>query len=101
MADNCKKYNLLDPRDFEQVHKCLCEEEDDEEQDFDDEDDTEGEDEVKTCQNDSETEQEDEDGDESGAENEDNYFIGKDKETKWNKLPPSKRKCAKQSNLVQ
>lgn len=68
----------------------LLENSDDEEEDFEDSSDTDSEDDVQERNEDSETEQEDSSDEETDEDNSvagTNYFIGKDKTTKWYKDP--------------
>lgn len=100
MADRNRKYNLLNTKDVEELQKLMFEDTDEElEEDFEDEVDTDGEDEIETRQESSETE-EDDNEDVDNIEEDAEYFVGKDKETRWSKNPPSQRVRSRSHNLI-
>ncbi|XP_046988335.1 sterile alpha motif domain-containing protein 1-like [Schistocerca americana] len=92
MGGYSKTYNLHDPNHVAEIQKMLFEEDNDEvQEDFEDEVDTDCDDAVEVRQEDSETEENDSETDEDVLEENQHHYTGRDKETKWNKVPPSQR----------
>lgn len=93
-----KQYDLADPSHIEEVRALLMDEDDADPavtEDLREESDISSDDEVEVRETDSETEQEanvssSEDEDESTGE----YFMGRDKSTKWYQEPPRKKRRA-------
>lgn len=101
MANRDRKYNLMNPKDVEELQRLVLEDRDEDfVEDFEDEVDTEGEDEVETRQGNSDTEEDDDEDVDDIIEKNEGYFIGKDRETKWNKNPPSQRVRSRPHNLI-
>ena len=101
MDSNKKVFDLTNPKDIEEVQRILFEDSDENlEEDFEDEVDTEGEDATEIRQEDSEMEEDDDENEGVITEKDENYFFGKDGETKWNKNPPSSRIRSRSCNLL-
>ncbi|XP_047111831.1 pancreatic triacylglycerol lipase-like [Schistocerca piceifrons] len=101
MAGYSKTYNLLDPNHVAEIQKMLFKEDNDEvHEDFEDEIDTDCDDAVEVRQEDSETEENDSENDEEVLEESQNYCSGRDKETKWNKVPPLQRVHFRAHNII-
>ncbi|KAL3278237.1 hypothetical protein HHI36_013575 [Cryptolaemus montrouzieri] len=89
MADRKRKFNLNNPKDIDEILKLLWDDEDDQgQEEFGDESDTDAEDNVETRQENSETEQSDTSDEENEIESTNfqenqTYYMGRDKETKW------------------
>ncbi|XP_049833496.1 piggyBac transposable element-derived protein 4-like [Schistocerca gregaria] len=82
---------------LQKYKKKLFEEDNDEvQEDFEDEVDTDCDDVVEVRQEDSETEE----NDEEVLEESQHLYTGRDKETKWNTLPPSQRVRFKAHNII-
>ncbi|XP_049857934.1 piggyBac transposable element-derived protein 4-like [Schistocerca gregaria] len=101
MASYSKTYNLLDPNHVAEIQKMLFEEDNDEvQEDFEDEVDTDCDDAVEVRQEDSETEENDSENYEKVLEESQHYHTGRDKETKWNKVPPSQKVRFRAHNII-
>ncbi|CAJ0926644.1 unnamed protein product [Ranitomeya imitator] len=86
-----KMYNLSKQLDVEEVTNMLLDDRDlTLNEDLGEESEIDSHDEVEECVLDSETEQ---DGDSGEDEEVGSYYIGKDKNTKWNKKPFQKKPC--------
>lgn len=102
MADREKMYDLENPQHVEEILRMLDEDDEDIIEDFGDETDTDGEDQLEVREADSETEQEDDSEAEEEFESNENdqFFLGKDKITKWYHNPKSNRVRTPAQNLI-
>ena len=86
-----KTYDLINPEDLSVIRSYLQENDECEDllnEDFVEENVIASEDEVEECDGDSDTEQESEETDDENSAVGTNYFLGKDKITKWSNNPP-------------
>lgn len=99
-----KIYSLSRPNDVEEVLKLLLDDDASEDpalvEDLGHESDIASEDEVEEREEDSETEQEDEGESEEDNEGIEEFFLGKDKTTKWAQKPPSAFRRARSHNII-
>lgn len=100
MSGGRKFYNFDKQEHVDELLRSLDDDGYDNEEYFDEESDTDEEDHVELREEDSETEQEDESDEEEIEPSETDYFLGKDKVTKWHLNPKSNRIRTQAQNLL-
>lgn len=100
-----KVYDLTKPEDLEEIYRLLEASDDDgatinNDEDFGEESDVAVEDNVEEREEGSETEQEVSDEDEENIEENSNFYLGKDKITKWYKKPRRSRVRRRPYNII-
>lgn len=100
--DPKRNYNLNDPRDIELLQRFMLEEEDQnptQQEDFQDESDTDAEDEP-AIERSGNSDSEESGTDEEPDSNDNLYYLGKDKTTKWMKVPRQKKRRTEPHNII-